>query len=133
MNHKFIFVFLVVVLTGCATYVSEKDDVFGQNIRINEDLVKSDPKVAALISPYKDKLDAEMNEIIAVADVELIKATPESTMGNWFADMLMTEALLLDSRVSFTCQNRGGLRIGNINKGDITKRKIFELMWVAYQ
>tara|TARA_B100000497_G_C7636990_1_gene382888 strand:- start:174 stop:926 length:753 start_codon:yes stop_codon:yes gene_type:complete len=128
MRYKSILYSLLILCIGCAPYVAEKDHVDGQNIRINEELVRSDSAIDAMIGPYKAKLDVEMNEVVGVTEVDLIKATPESTMGNWFADLIMNEAKLLDHRVSFAIQNRGGLRIGSIKQGEITKGKIFELM-----
>ena len=129
MRTKSILYVLLLTLCSCATYVAEKDHVMADNIRISEESVQvADRDISTLIAPYKNKLDSEMNEVIAITEVDLIKASPESTMGNWFADILFSESVLLDDRVSFAMQNRGGLRIGSISKGEITKGKIFELM-----
>ena len=126
---KYIFlIFCFTGLIGCASYISVVNHVDAENIRINEEAADVNKSIQNLIEPYKMELDDEMNEIIAVAEVDLIKGSPESTMGNWFADLLQKEAEKLEPNVDFSIQNRGGLRIGSIGKGEITKGKIFELM-----
>jgi len=129
MKKAAFLIILSIILHSCAQYVKEVDHVVADNMRISERLTKKeDSSIAEMISPYKSQLDAEMNEVLAVTDVDLIKDSPESTLGNWFADILMAEAVKYDDRVSFALQNRGGVRINSIKSGEITRGKIYELM-----
>lgn len=98
------------------------------NIRITDEYGQGDAEILNLITPYKQQLDAEMNEVIGTSAIELFKGSPESTMGNWFADALKEEADVLSGSIDFAIQNRGGLRINSIAPGPITKGKIYELM-----
>ena len=90
---------------------------------------QEDAEISALIAPYKKQLDTEMNEVIGQVEKELTKAQPESTMGNWFADLLYEQSeKKLGRKIDFAIVNQGGMRIQSIPKGPITKRKVFELM-----
>ncbi len=91
--------------------------------------VSEDADINALIAPYKAELDQEMNEVIAVLDHELTKQRPESTLGNFLADIMQVQAeKYTDREVAFAVQNYGGIRVPSVAPGDITKGKVFEIM-----
>lgn len=98
-------------------------------IRIDKKLDNSsDSKIDSIISPYKVKLDKQMNQIIGYSD-GLTKQKVESTMGNWVADAIARQSeTLINDKIDFGTQNYGGLRIKEIAKGPITLGKIYELM-----
>jgi len=50
--------------------------------------VQPDPTITAMIAPYKKQLDAEMNEVIGESAITMRKAAPQSTLGNWMADLI---------------------------------------------
>jgi 2',3'-cyclic-nucleotide 2'-phosphodiesterase (5'-nucleotidase family) len=52
---------------------------------------------------------------------------PETLMGNYFADAMLTEGLKKDPTIQFTLATKGGLRT-TFPKGDITVSNVFELM-----
>jgi len=86
-------------------------------------------EIKQMIQPYKVKLDAEMNKVIATCPEDMPKRRPESRLGNWMSDALYDKASeLSDVPIDFAMQNTGGIRIPMLKKGDITKGKIFELM-----
>lgn len=91
--------------------------------------IQTDSAIQALITPYKKQLDDEMNSVIGTLGHDLEKAKPESTMGNWFADLLhfQTEKIL-GKAIDFAFVNYGGMRINSIPAGPLTKGKVFELM-----
>ena len=43
--------------------------------------ISADSEINNLIQPYKQQLDAKMNEVIGVAEKELVKQAPECTLG----------------------------------------------------
>ncbi len=91
--------------------------------------IQGDPAIEDMIQPYKSKLDAEMNKVIATCLQDMPKQKPESVLGNWMADALEEKAeQLLNEEIAFALQNYGGIRIPVLAKGPITKGKIFELM-----
>ncbi len=93
-----------------------------------EELQESDAEITAMIEPYKEQLDAKMNEVIGNASIELTKTLPECTLGNWAADAIFMECQQHTRQLDFAVINYGGLRIKSIAKGNVTVGKIFELM-----
>lgn len=88
-----------------------------------------DKDISDMVAPYKARLDAEMNKVIGKTEGELIKAKPESALGNFVADLIYEKGKdYYDKNIDFAIVNYGGLRIPNLPKGDITKGQIFELM-----
>jgi len=91
--------------------------------------VSADSEVEALIAPYKAKLDAEMNEVIGTAARTLEKAKPESTLGNWMADLFYEQMSIYNKgEIDFASMNYGGIRIPTLQAGEVTRGKIYELM-----
>jgi len=92
-------------------------------------LKEQDTSIVAMIDPYKKDMDKEMNSVIGDAAKMLTKEQPESTLGNWSADLVhkKTEGYL-NQKIDFAVLNYGGLRIASIPKGPITKSKVYELM-----
>lgn len=89
----------------------------------------SDEKIAAIIRPYKDSLDKQMNVVLAISDTILTKSVPESDLGNMMCDLILKKSRdYCNCRVDFTFLNNGGIRLPNFPKGDITLGKVVELM-----
>ncbi|MGH1339244.1 MAG: 5'-nucleotidase C-terminal domain-containing protein [Aureispira sp.] len=90
---------------------------------------EQDDKIVAMIAPYKKQLGQEMDAKIGEVAKTLTKALPESTLGNWSADVVQVIAKKYTKEtVDFTVLNYGGLRIPSLPKGPLTKGKIYELM-----
>lgn len=81
-----------------------------------------DSTALAIISPYEDAIKAEMNEVLSFTKTELNKNGTESTLGNFVTDLCLNYA-----NAHMCIMNRGGLRT-SIDKGEITKGKLYELM-----
>lgn len=91
---------------------------------------REDSLTSAIISPYKNKIDAQMNEVIAMCDSTLTKDGYESTLANFVMqamDHFVAEKSPDYKGKSIAMVNRGGLRI-NLPKGEISVRTIYELM-----
>lgn len=106
-------------------YVSDIDTDY---IRVNKYAANGDSEIEAMIAPYKAKLDAEMNEVLAIVASDMTKDRPSSTLGNWFADVLQAIAVQSDPEVAFSAQNYGGLRVPSVAAGDLTVGDIYEIM-----
>lgn len=89
-----------------------------------------DQRIDAIIAPYKLELDKEMEQVIGEVAVRMEKKKPESTLGNWVADVIhvMASKHSGGSKIDFAIQNYGGIRIGSISPGPVTAGKVFELM-----
>jgi 2',3'-cyclic-nucleotide 2'-phosphodiesterase (5'-nucleotidase family) len=79
--------------------------------------------------PYKKQMEAEMGRVIGKSDHELTKTkTPETLVGDFYADAILSEGLKMDPSIQFTMPTtKGGIR-NPIAKGNITVENIFELM-----
>lgn len=90
------------------------------------DQIPSDPVTLAVIQPYRDQLNAEMDRIIGTAQTDLTKGGAESTLGNFVTDVMLETARKFTD-VDCAVTNSGGLR-SPIFKGDITIGSVFQLM-----
>ncbi len=129
MNRKWFFLLVAaLVLSGCKT--NHLAEIQPQTYRMADTtVVAADASIEKLIAPYKAQLDVEMNGVIGVAAETLDKRTPESLLGNWMCDLLYEQIeVYTGAEIDFASVNYGGIRIPTIQKGEITKGKIFELM-----
>jgi len=132
INIKYLFVFsLVFNLIGCQPPIYEK--TANNSIQINSGTPES-VEAMLMIQPYKEKLDAEMNEVLIISADEFPKerGKPETKLGNLVADLSLDIANKIykptdNQFIDFCLLNNGGLRT-SLPKGEITRGKIFELM-----
>lgn len=126
-----LFLFLSVgLLTTSCTKVFHLADVDATKYRVNEETISNEnQEISNIIAPYKEQLDAKMDEVINILDVDLEKNKPESTMSNWMTDIVHDHIQKhFDKPLAATFQNYGGLRVNSIAKGELTVREIYELM-----
>ena len=93
---------------------------------------EKEPVDSALILyylPYKNKMEGEMKRVVGETERELTKTSnPESLIGNFFADAILSEGLKMDPAIQFTLPTtKGGIR-NSLPKGNLTVENIFELM-----
>jgi len=125
MNRFFAFLILI-NLVACVPRIHYIDT---SSEYIKSEKVYDDKDIADMIAPYKERLDAEMNTVIGSTARELAIAKPESTLGNWLADLIHKKSEdYYESEIDFALVNYGGIRIPSLSVGDITRGKIFELM-----
>jgi 2',3'-cyclic-nucleotide 2'-phosphodiesterase (5'-nucleotidase family) len=88
----------------------------------------ADKNYEKYLQPFKQKIDSQMNVVIGVAAETMRGHAPESLLSNFSADVYRKAASdFLGEKVDIGIVNLGGLRT-IIPAGDITVRKIFELM-----
>jgi 2',3'-cyclic-nucleotide 2'-phosphodiesterase (5'-nucleotidase family) len=68
-----------------------------------------------------------MNEVLGNVSQGLTKQKPESTLGNWYTDAMVSAAKKAGYNVDFAISNYGGLRVPEITKGPLTRGEIYEL------
>lgn len=89
----------------------------------------ADTRLQAIIQPYKDSLDKEMNVAIGYADTVLTKSQPESDLGNFMCDLLLKKGRdYYGKPIDFTFLNHGGIRLPGLAQGPVTLGKMIELM-----
>lgn len=92
--------------------------------------VLPDSTVIKTYQPYKQQLDAEMNQVLGYSEMAMTKNNdqPETVLGNFFSDAVMQQALKYDPSIDFSMPStKGGIRVG-VPKGAIKLSNIFELM-----
>ena len=85
-----------------------------------------------LIEPYKAELGDSMNTFLCFNDKALIKARPESALGNLVADLTLELGHEFyhpedGQKIDFCLLNTGGLR-SSLPEGEILTANVFELM-----
>lgn len=88
---------------------------------------KEDQEVTVMIAPYKMQLDAVMNEVLGTLPADLTKQKPESTLGNWVADVILERVRKEGHQVDLAIVNYGGLRVPYLSAGPLTRGELFEL------
>ena len=122
----------VLIAFSCKTHFVQKS-YETQNISVSDEVSSLDSSVIELYQPYKSILEEDMNRVISVSELEMIKGKPESFLTNFLSDLLLEEAeivakekeLNISPSVSFF--NYGGIRT-SLPEGEITVGNIFELM-----
>ncbi len=123
---------LLLAFSSCTTYKVEKSQT--ANIHLDS-LVSITPsqKVEGMIQPYRDKINADMTEVLCHSDVALYGGHPESPLTNLFADLTLEESnrFCADKypkiKMDVAMINRGGLRTP-LPKGEIKTVTMFEMM-----
>ncbi|MFI5172668.1 MAG: 5'-nucleotidase C-terminal domain-containing protein [Chitinophagales bacterium] len=119
---------IIVFLFSSCTYYYAEAGYENKQLRVVEN-GPPDSTLASIISPYKTALDGEMNLIVGEIGVEMRRSKPESTLGNFICDVLMKEGQLSTTQtIDFAVYNYGGIRQEFIDKGPITKGRIYELL-----
>jgi len=123
---KVLLLVLIVTSYSCKTYHLADTEVTNIN---TPDTYPQDERIAQLIAPYSAEMAVEMDVVIGELGEDLVKARPNSNLGNWFCDVLYVEANgMFFDEVDLALQNYGGLRIPSMAKGPVTVGKIYELM-----
>ncbi len=133
--HKKIslYFFLCLLLqTGCSPNFVQHLSSFEVDSEMVNENAESAAEIEAMIQPYKVQMEEEMNQPIGSLPESISKRRPNSSMGNWFCDILLDASIDLnlfpDVELDFALQNYGGLRLSSIDAGPVTRGTIFELM-----
>lgn len=120
---------LVVTLVSCSHRAWTVTQATSTRIAIDSTTEAiADKSYEEYLLPYKQRIDAEMNEVIGQAAETMRAHAPESLLSNFSADVYLQAASAFSgSRVDISIVNLGGLRTV-VPAGDITVRKVFELM-----
>ena len=124
--------FALLLALGCASQAKLKsvDTAYVELSKTGS--ATEDSAIVKQISPYKTKMEKEMNEIVSVSSVAMMKGEPEGLLGNFVADLILKKTnekySPADGAKADICMlNNGGLRTA-LPKGEITRGKAFELM-----
>lgn len=88
-----------------------------------------DSSFLTFLQPYTDSVNNSMSAVIGTLAVDMDKRQPEGLLGDFMADAMFTMAQKnYDTNIDAAFVNYGGIRIGYVKAGAITKGKIFEMM-----
>ena len=117
----------LVLFVGCRTAYHLKQESTSPNQSVSEGLA-DDPALQTVIAPYKEKVDAKMNRVLAYSPIDLTKEGFNSPLANLSCDLVLEESQRVFKKPIDMCMlNHGGLR-RNFSKGDLTVRNVYELM-----
>ncbi|MEM6967222.1 MAG: 5'-nucleotidase C-terminal domain-containing protein [Bacteroidota bacterium] len=122
--------FLLVIWTSTCSKTLHVTSVPQANFKIAEaSTVEPSSEIEAIIAPYKNQLEEEMNEVIGTCAQDLTKAKPECSLGNFMADLVHKKCeAYYENPIDFALVNYGGIRIPTLAAGEISRSDIFELM-----
>ena len=117
----------VILLPSCHRHFSVQNNQY-QQYGIDQKET-ADSSLIRYYLPYKNKMEGEMKRVIGETEQELTKpSAPETLIGDFFADAILSEGLKMDPAVQFTMPTtKGGIR-NPLPKGNLTVENIFELM-----
>lgn len=88
-----------------------------------------EPRLDSLMRSYGERLEGKMNEVIAQVGQTMEKERPESELGNLLADAMRNQASLhYGKKIDVALLNYGGVRVNQLNKGPLTRGKVYEIM-----
>jgi len=119
---------ILILLLSCSSKKMYVQQLTPQHVIISDNAV--DSQIVKTIQPYKQSIDGKMHEVIGTTPVALTKKTPESTLGNFFAEAVFDRVKHLpnvDTVNTFAMFNNGGLRT-SVPQGNIMVGSMFELM-----
>ncbi len=128
-RNVFLLCLLSFLLVGCGARGSHE-------YMYHEEVIKMDSTLDAIqdsaylrdLAPITEQLNKELNVVIGYAPRDMKAYLPESELLNWACDALYDMAsVYYDGEIDFAVVNVGGVRCA-WDKGDITRRNVFELM-----
>lgn len=120
------FLFLI-LLSSCKSiqHISHSDVTY--QVMKPDSSVVPDVTVTNMIAPYKVQLDTVMHEVIGNLENDLYKQKPESSLGNWVADVMLDAVKRDGYTADISVVNYGGLRVPSITAGPLTRGEVYEL------
>jgi len=124
---KKLFLLICLCFFSCKSYYQVSDSK--SQFYLTDGSLEPASEIEKVIDPSRDKLNSKMNTVIGTLETELIKARPESTLGNFMADAILAAAKKrYKGNIDFSLPNYGGIRVPYIKAGDIRLSNMFELM-----
>ena len=117
LRNYTIYIVVILVIACSPSYTLQSHEE-----KVVEIKAIKDSTILAITAPYRNAIETEMNEVLSFTKIELNKNGAESTLGNFVTDLCLNYM-----NADMCVMNKGGLRT-TINKGEITRGKLYELM-----
>jgi 2',3'-cyclic-nucleotide 2'-phosphodiesterase (5'-nucleotidase family) len=119
----------ILFFLSCRSYMPVKGEWDLYHLEQQKINRPSDSAIISIVSPYKLRLDSQMNRVIGHNLKTLSSKKPEGSLGDFFADAVREESSDKFGRtIDLALFNSGGLRIPSIAQGDIKVSAVYELM-----
>lgn len=116
----------VVLVTACKSYFPVRENA--SLVKVNNSF-QADTAIKVYYKPYKDSLDKIMKVPLAELAEDLTKKMPESTLGNFMADMLKIKTEeYYGKKIDIAVLNYGGIRVPSLTKGILMVEHAYLLM-----
>ncbi|MGV6943628.1 5'-nucleotidase C-terminal domain-containing protein [Sphingobacterium kyonggiense] len=128
-KHNLLFLLVgLLSLSSCKTTYYQATVSNKQMLSIDSKIVE-DTAISNYIAPYRQQLEAKMNEVIGTSKENMIqnRNLPETLLGNFFTDAMVNIGRNIDPQVDFSMATKDGIR-SSIKAGDITVGTVFEFM-----
>jgi 2',3'-cyclic-nucleotide 2'-phosphodiesterase (5'-nucleotidase family) len=136
-NYNVVIKSFVLLLTfngfiSCAERKYVLTKIEGKQIGITDKNVEA-AQVENVIKPYRDKIDSDLNKVLANAPETIDKSGEWQTpMGNFLSDIVFSASTKIFKNreqmpIDICLLNHGGIR-STINKGEVTARHAYEIM-----
>jgi len=126
--------FLVLLAIAACTSSYKVEKSASSNIHLDSLITTPiSQKVEGMIKPYRDKVNADMTEVLCLSPEAVYGGRPESPLTNYCADLTLEESNRFCAakypaiKIDVSMINRGGLRVP-LPKGEIKTMTMFELM-----
>ncbi|MGK4567689.1 5'-nucleotidase C-terminal domain-containing protein [Flavobacterium sp. 3HN19-14] len=132
LSRHFVLFLTFLVFAACGSQHNTITEIKGKQIGIT-DKSSQTPAIEDFVKPYREKLDADLNTVLAIAPETIDKIGEwQSPMGNFMADVTLKKGDSVfikreNKHIDICLLNHGGIR-AIIPKGDITTRTAFEIM-----
>lgn len=129
---NFVIFLTFLFLSSCQQQRFFVTKIEGKKIGIT-DKTPSNEAITAYIKPYKDKIDTDLNTVLAYAPMTFDKNGEwQTSAGTLFADIIYKQGNFVflkreQKNIDFVLLNNGGIR-SIIPKGDVTSKTAYEMM-----
>ncbi len=127
------FLCLLLAVASCKKKETQLTKITAQTIAIDS-AGKASVQIDRIIAPYKEQLQAEMQQVLSYAPKDFLKTdgTMQSSLGNLMADLSIEMANPIfkektNTTIDFAMLNHGGIR-ATIPEGHVTNEHAFKLM-----
>jgi 2',3'-cyclic-nucleotide 2'-phosphodiesterase (5'-nucleotidase family) len=124
--RSFLTLLLMLLLSGChRAYQPTAMQYAGYDVRD----ISPDSAVLGLLAPYREKVGAVMDDPVGELPVNLVKALPDGTLGNFMADAFLAMAReKFAPAADFAYMNHGGIRLNQVQAGPLRRGTVYEVM-----
>lgn len=130
---NFVLLLTITALASCSKNTLGVSKIEGKKIGITNNLT-SDSKIENFVSPYREKIDADLNKVLA-QNLEVLdksKGKWQTNIGNFLADITLEKCNTVflknqDKTIDICLLNHGGIR-SVIPQGNVSARNAYEVM-----